>query len=404
MKHVLNEIKELLRPKKTPNLKLYKTLEETVPESVEVFLGGSFAKKTHIKNDFDIDIFVKFPNNENISEKLKNILEKANIEYTEIPGSRNYFEVQKDYTYEIVPVKAIQSPKQAENVIDLSPFHVEYFNKNATNKTRDEVRLLKQFLKANNLYGSETHIQGFSGHSVDLLILHYDTFKNVLENASGWKDKIVIDTKNIHEFPLMVLNKSKLQSPLVIVDPTDPYRNAAAALSTENFQKFRELCKEFLKKPGKTYFKPKPLLARIPKKHKENTYIIEITPLKRTQSISAAKAKKAYEHIKTHLDEYDFNITYTDWHYDKEKTNMIISVQNNKLSTYKQVQGPPTKMKEHVKKFKKSHKNVRVKDNHVLGDKERRFKHAKKTIKHILQKDYVQACFENAHVKTLKNT
>jgi tRNA nucleotidyltransferase (CCA-adding enzyme) len=43
--------------------------------------------------------------------------------------------------------------------------------------------------------------------------------------------------------------------PLVVIDPTDPKRNVAAALSEENFIKFVKSCERFVKKPCEKFFR-----------------------------------------------------------------------------------------------------------------------------------------------------
>ncbi len=45
----------------------------------------------------------------------------------------------------------------------------------------------------------------------------------------------------------MELNKSKIQSPLIVIDPVQAGRNAAAALSFEKYDLLRKKAKEFLK-------------------------------------------------------------------------------------------------------------------------------------------------------------
>ena len=53
---------------------------------------------------------------------------------------------------------------------------------------------------------------------------------------------------------MLNLNESKLQSPIVFVDPTFKERNALAALSRETFEKFKKASKVFLRAPSKRYF------------------------------------------------------------------------------------------------------------------------------------------------------
>ena len=55
--------------------------------------------------------------------------------------------------------------------------------------------------------------------------------------------------KNKQEL-LNSVNESKLQSPIVLVDPTFKERNALAALSQETFLRFKESCAKFLRNPA----------------------------------------------------------------------------------------------------------------------------------------------------------
>ena len=55
----------------------------------------------------------------------------------------------------------------------------------------------------------------------------------------------------------MDLNSAKLNSPIILVDPTYKQRNALAALSDETFEKFKSACKKFLKNPSLKSFEIK---------------------------------------------------------------------------------------------------------------------------------------------------
>ncbi len=63
----------------------------------EVFIGGSFAKKTMIKKEhYDVDIFVRFDRkykNEEISEMAEKLIDKTECVKI-IHGSRDYFSVK----------------------------------------------------------------------------------------------------------------------------------------------------------------------------------------------------------------------------------------------------------------------------------------------------------------------
>ncbi len=153
----------------------------------DIFVGGSFAKGTLVKNKkYEIDIFVRFDKKyENISKLLekivRNVARELKKDVKKIHGSRDYF--QLDYNdmilFEVIPVLKIKSPREAQNVTDLSYFHVNYVKRNLSRKIAKEIALAKSFAKANNVYGAESYIQGLSGYAIECLIIYYKSFKNM---------------------------------------------------------------------------------------------------------------------------------------------------------------------------------------------------------------------------------
>ena len=110
---------------------------------------------------------------------------------------------------------------------DRSPFHTRFMKKSLTSKMQNEVRILKQFLKSNKIYGAEIAKQGFSGYISEVLILNYKTFENVIKQISDIKENQVIGKTT-----------KKFDTSIVIIDPIDKNRNLAAAISEENIGKF----------------------------------------------------------------------------------------------------------------------------------------------------------------------
>src|SRR3989344_831244 len=249
-------------------------------KDAEAILGGSGAKDTWLSGNHDIDIFVEFnlKKYSTISSELSEHLEKAlkktfrNKKIERVHGSRDYFQIDYEgISFEIVPILKISKAEQSLNITDISPLHSRWVNEKAKGK-KDEIRLLKQFCKANNLYGAESYINGFSGYVLDILTAQYGSFEKVLKATQRWKEKDVVDPSKFYptkELALFHINTSKLQSPLIVVDPVDKSRNAAAALSMEKFLLFKEKAKKYLQKPSPEFFeKEKITLASLQQKYK----------------------------------------------------------------------------------------------------------------------------------------
>jgi tRNA nucleotidyltransferase (CCA-adding enzyme) len=371
LKEVLKEIKPKKKDKEVEEF--LKDLRKRIGNRAEVVLGGSFAKGTFLKDNYDIDIFVRFFEDGDLSDILEKCLKGLN--YERVHGSRDYFKVGR---YEIVPVLKINNPEDAKNVTDMSPLHVKWVLDNGKN-LREDIMLLKQFCKGIGVYGAESYIKGFSGHVVDILVIYYDGFLNVLKNACKWKEKEVIDYYNYHKGNVMWnINKSKLEGPLIVIDPVLPSRNAAAAISKEKFDRFINCAKQFLKKPSKAYF--------IVEKFDVENYdgiVLKYERVKGKDDVSGAKALKVFELILKNLEE--FKIVDSGWNFNY----MWFKVKNNDIDKEYERIGPSLEFKEGVKKFKEKHGNTYIKKGRVCCKIKREYFKVEDKVKDLLKNKYV---------------
>lgn len=400
IKLIKSEILKKIKPKTDYSKEINeikKILEENLKKKeiyAEVFLGGSIAKGTNLEGDHDTDIFVRFDpiyKNEDISNLLTLLVPK---EAKRIHGSRDYFQIKKDkMLFEVVPVLKIKDYKEAQNVTDVSPLHVTYFNKKTFNREflKDEVRILKQFCKSARCYGAESYIRGFSGHVLDILILHYRSFENVLKSAAEWKGKVIIDIEKSLKEPLKELNKEKTESPLVIVDPVQPNRNAAAAISKESFLRFIDAAKAFLKNPSMGFFEITHIDYNLLKEKFKGKKIfrISIKPIEESKDIAGTKCLKVFEFIKNNLEKHEFKILFSDWEFDVDKATLFFVIEDEKLSKEIILKGPPILEESFIEDFKKKHKQTFVKDNRIYAIEKREYRVAKDLLKVLINSSYV---------------
>ncbi|MFC1730504.1 CCA tRNA nucleotidyltransferase [candidate division KSB1 bacterium] len=361
--------------------------------------GGSVAKGTFLKGDHDCDIFVKFNlakySNKDISKILGKIMNSTFNKVTKVHGSRDYYHIKNDLRYEIVPVLDVKKPEQALNVTDCSPLHVNWVNKFP--KMKNEIMLTKAFCKAINVYGAESYIKGFSGHVVDILTINCGGFLKLLKAVSKWKHKKVIDYYNKHKGKaLMNLNKSKTQSALIVIDPIQPDRNAAAALGDEKFDIFTKRAKEFLKSPSKSFFIPEKIdIEKIEKKanaKKGKLILIDVQAKAGKEDVVGAKLLKSLEFIVKQMKMNDFNVIDSGWDWNKAKKALLwIIVGKDNLEKTTIREGPPVKVKMHYEKFKKMHKKTFEKKGKVYAEIKREFVNAELFITHLAKDDYIKA-------------
>ena len=406
--YFLEKIKNDLRPDKKINL-----IVDSFIEKINDFLkknnilakcvkGGSTAKGTFLKNDHDIDLFVVF-NEIYKSEDISNLLASClkNFKFERIHGSRDYFHIIKDeLTFELVPVMEVKNPNLISNVTDMSPLHVNWVNTRLTDDLRDDIRLTKKFMKSCKVYGAESYINGFSGHVVDILVIYYKGFLNLIEAASEWKlkddnDKIIIDIEKKMKTPLISLDKSKISGPLIVIDPVQPNRNAAAAVSKEKFELFVKISKSFLKNPKKDFFVEKEFDIVEIKKHvkKVNAFIqIKVTNLKDSKDIAGTKLLKCFEAINKQLGLNEFTIISSDWKWNKFDTAYFyFIIKEKKLSKLIDHMGPPIKNKKAIIEFRKKNKKTFEKNERLYAKVNRKFTSPIDFVKDLIKKDFIKS-------------
>ena len=216
---------------------------------VEIRFVGSYAKGTYL-SDPDIDLFILFP--ENVSSKeletsglsVGEAIIKGTKMYSEHPYTRGTYE---GMDVDLVPSYSIQTTDKLKSAVDRTPFHTRYILENLKEEQKDEVRLLKKFMKGIGVYGAEPNTRGFSGYMCELLVLHYGSFIGVLEGASEWKEGTTIHI-NRKGPPIM--------GPLVVYDPVDHKRNVASAVHIDTMALFVVAARAYISSPSEKFFFP----------------------------------------------------------------------------------------------------------------------------------------------------
>jgi len=399
---ILKEVLSKIKPSKDEEVLIDKKIKDFMSKikvrDAEPILGGSGAKGTWIRAANDADIFIMFDakkyagKDEQLSDVLEKELKRSFKGLERLHGSRDYFQVKEpNFTFEMVPIIKIKDSKDAINITDVSPLHAT-FVKSAIKKNKklaDEIRLIKQFCKSNKVYGAESYINGFSGYMCELLGIYYGSFMKLVQAASKWKDKEIIDIKNFYKGKnvLMEMNKSKTYSPIILVDPVQKDRNAAAALSSEKYEIFIKKAREFLKNKSIRYFEENRFDAE---KLKKDSIVVEIEVLEGKEDIIGAKLIKVFNLIKGKLIKEEFDIKDLGWFWDKGKKAYFYFKIPKDLDNIQIIEGPPIKMERFAEDFKKKHKNTFVKNNIVYAKEKRKFTKAKDSIKNLLKNEYVK--------------
>ena len=358
----------------------------------EVVLGGSVAKGTFLK-DYDLDVFVRFKEKVDV-DALQKLLKSVFKVVSRIHGSRDYFHlIYKNKNYEIVPVLLISKAQDAENITDVSYFHVNWVKENLKNP--DQARLLKIFAKSQGFYGAESHINGFSGYILELLIIHYGSFQKLIEEASKWSPKVIIDIAKLYKSKKNLLNElniSKKQSPLILIDPVQKERNAAAALSLDVFSRFVNAAREFGKSPDQSFFVKKAFSSKEirnrAKKYDLALDILKINLIDGKKDIVLTKALMAFNFLKKQLLHYGFQIVDSRYEYDEHIFWFLTSPKN--LPKYEVRKGPELWSDDkRVESFKDKHKEIFLDEGVLKTLVERNYTSSRSLLKNLILKEEV---------------
>lgn len=341
----------------------------------EISLQGSAAKDTFLNDEVDLDVFVLFnPANygiEWINKEFVGIITKCLqdqgystiVKYATHPYVTTYFDgVEVD----IVPALRIENPKNIISAVDRTPFHTQYVkSKLYEEKSKDEVRLLKAFLKAWDLYGAEIRVQGFSGYLVELLIIKYKSFLNVLKASQSWRAyKTCIEIEEYYGDE-RVCRKNFKKDVLVVVDPVDPNRNVAAALSLKSYAYFKMLARLFLEKPAKEFFEVEHEtgvsineLVKLIEERQRNlgSCIIALyyTVTKNSPDVVWGQLKRIQRVIRNTLEKYGYKWVYVDSWVNDEMSKALTVVEVIDCSNYEVRTGPPAYDVEAINFLKKN--------------------------------------------------
>lgn len=365
---IFSQVLKKIKPTGKEDIENYKVFNEIIeklktqtPKDVKIKLVGSFAKGTHIKNKREFDIFLLFTSKyskKDLSELTfkwaHKLFKHVTIAYAEHPYAKIKY---KKFDIDLVPAYDINDIKQKATSIDRTPMHTKYINKKLTIKQKQDVRILKQFLKGLDLYGAELRIEGFSGYLSELLIVNYKDIITLFKNAATWEMPLVIDIENYQSYKQF----NNPNDPMILIDPVDKNRNVSAVVSKTSMARFIFYARKFLSKPSLQYFFPsKPKINKIKlekliKDRQTKIKIYEFNAPEVIEDILWPQLKKTAYSIKNKIENLEYRIL--DFYYwaNKDKCIIMYELYNDKLPKVSAHLGPNITRIKDVDKFIEKH-------------------------------------------------
>ncbi|MDM7913282.1 MAG: CCA tRNA nucleotidyltransferase [Methanotrichaceae archaeon] len=321
--------------------------------NIKAILVGSAARDTWLAGDHDLDIFLGMPEGSDLGTALQLAREVAPV-HEEKYAEHAYVHAFVDgFDVDLVPCYLVKDACRLKSAVDRTPFHTKYIAVRIAG-LEDDVLLLKQFMKGIGVYGSELKVGGFSGYLTELLVLRYGSFSEVLKAASSWRPGEVIDLEG-HA-------RGEHHEPLVVVDPVDPSRNVAAALTLDRMLQFVAASRCFLQHPDLEFFFPpamKPLSdeeLRIAIDERGSALtLIEFQAPDVVEDVLFPQLRKAEEAVKSLLERSGFSLLRSDVGSYGDKAVLLFELDVWQLPRVSRRMGPPVWEAEHLSRFLAAH-------------------------------------------------
>ncbi len=394
------EVLSLIRPTDLEIGEMHKIADNIISlvrESgkADAMMVGSVARRTCVRGDRDLDVFMLFSptlTKEELKQEglalahkiAEGLTTKIREKYAEHPyvNATISNDIIGDLDLDLVPCFKVDDAAKIQSAVDRTPFHTRFISGRIPEFT-DDVLLLKQFVKSGGVYGSDQMTEGFAGYLCELLILHYGGFNNLINAGANWKEKIVIDIMN-H-------GQKTFDDPMVVIDPVDPYRNVSASVSVTKFHEFIELCRGYIDSPSKWFFNRPPL--KIYDRHefadivtKRDSFFIAITieSPDKVKDIIVPQLRRSLNGICELLERNEFTVIRADTEMLESHSILLFELTSMILPSIKRHVGPPVTATVNASKFVDKYLNdpsilsgPYIMDNRYVVEVPRMFQNAK---------------------------
>lgn len=130
--------------------------------------------------------------------------------------------------------------------VDRTVHHSEYVASRLTSELRDDIRILKSFIRSCHAYGDTCAVgrMGFTGVALELLAIWEGGFQNAVKALIDLKSKSLDPLKRT--FDELVKIPSFKDDHIFIIDPTDTNRNIASSFSKRAYRWITSRAKDLL--------------------------------------------------------------------------------------------------------------------------------------------------------------
>ncbi|MCF2136043.1 MAG: hypothetical protein K9W43_02285 [Candidatus Thorarchaeota archaeon] len=299
------------------------------------------------------------------------------------------FDLSKEYLAEQGPITAV----------DRTVHHTKYVASRLTDRLRDDIRILKSFVRASHAYGDACAVgqMGVTGYAIELLVLSENGIDRAIDRLLQLKT-MPVDPLHRSEEELRKIPGFR-DDYVIIVDPTDTQRNVASSFSPRAVQwivkrlsHLRELDREensdeiidlFLESPIPTSKLPDWLqphcISRSFRVDGTAHYTLYRDKLYRLVRRIASTLRQET------TGETRFGDVLWEIYFEGEIFSVGFIVEYPSINESFLRRGPPTRLEQAAEKFKNSHPDLIEQDGHLWAVITRRWTNARELIDHLVK-------------------
>ncbi len=366
--------------------------------------GSTGKKQTQLKDAADIDLFVGLRPDDYSETLLLSATERHRaldvtlndiVEKWFIPAIQdlNVHDVQKTFSQHPylslkadgldVDILCCFDISQAEimskgpiTAVDRTVHHSRYIADNLTEKMREDVRLLKSFVRASHAYGDMCAVgrMGFTGYALELLVVASGSLDGALKALAALDqaphDPLSRSLKQLKKIPAF------RNDIIFIIDPVDIGRNVASSFSRRAYswlkkriQEMRSAAKArkhevvmgaFLERPIPTDILPDWLVPHALAYEFASDGSVHYTVLRDKLYRLARKVSSQLKHERT--GESRFGNILTEVYFEDATFSIGFLIESPAAEESYERRGPPAELTEGAREFRKTHKEVSERD------------------------------------------
>ncbi|MGY5874474.1 MAG: hypothetical protein RTU30_01900 [Candidatus Thorarchaeota archaeon] len=285
------------------------------------------------------------------------------------------FDIPADVLAEEGPITAV----------DRTVHHSRYVSDKISDEQRDDVRVLKSFVRASHSYGDRCAVgrTGFTGYSLELLAL---SSKDLLDAISRLLqlEEVPLDPKE-RSLHTLKLEPAFRDDYVFIIDPTDTGRNVASSFNSRSYKWVSLRYKHFLdllendqtmEASSMVIEKPIPVHP-VPDWFKRHVFTVEFVSDESVHyTVLRDKIHKIAGKLRTILEreptgEERFGKTITEVVFEDNAFALGIVTEHELISDSFYQRGPPVRLADAGRRFRETHNDVIERDGYLWVEKRR---------------------------------